>query len=112
MSVSVAELFVESVSIYLLDAVNDAVLTRFPVADELVWAFAVYVTEPPAGRITLLSLILPVPFAWQVAPLPGKQDQVILVTGPGNTSVTLAPLTTTALLFVTTIVYVTVLPGV
>ncbi len=68
-SVSVALLLPGVESVNPPGAVMVAVLETEPVAEPLKVAVTVYVTDAPAGRLTPVSLILPVPEAsFPVAP--------------------------------------------
>ena len=69
--------------------VTVAVLDRVPVALMLTVAMAVYVTEPPAGRLTV-SLMFPEPEAVQVPPPAPAQVQVGVKLA-GKVSATVAP---------------------
>jgi hypothetical protein len=56
----------------------------------LIAATAVYITDPPAGRLTV-SLILPEPEAVHVPPPAPTQVQVTPVIAAGNVSATVEP---------------------
>ena len=89
-SVSVAELLPGCGSATELDTV--AVLERVPVAAAEIVPVAVYVTEPPEGRLTV-SLMLPEPDAVQVPPPAPTQVHETPVIAAGNMSATVAPVT-------------------
>ena len=69
-SVSVALLLALLGSVVPAGGVTVTVLTRLPVAVELVAATTVKVAVPPDARLTLLVLMLPVPLAGPVDPVP------------------------------------------
>jgi len=59
----------------------------------------------PTSRLTLVSLMLPVPLGIETeAPGPGDADQFTLVSAAGNVSATVAPLTLAGPALVTTMV--------
>ena len=86
-------------------------LSSVPVAIGSSVATTVYVTLAPETRSTV-SLMSPVPLDAHVAPVDAAHAQVALVNVDGNASVTVAPITSDGPLFVATIVYVTVMPGI
>src|SRR4051794_17152756 len=88
-SVSVALLLPGVGSAIASGATTSALLTSVPVAAALIVADAVYVTDPPAGRLTV-SLMFPLPLAVQVPPPAPAQVQVA-VRAPGKVSTTVAP---------------------
>ena len=88
-SVSVAELLPGFGSLTPAGAVTVAVFDRLPVAPAAIAALTVYVTVPPAGRLTV-SLILPDPAAVQVPP-PAPTQVHVAVRAAGNVSATVAP---------------------
>jgi hypothetical protein len=109
-SVSVAELFAGTGSVTPPGTATVAVFTRLPVADALIVALTVYVTLPPAGRLTVL-LMLPFPLAGQVPP-PAPAHVHVAVKDAGNVSATVAPVTLLGPALLAVIVYVTLPPGV
>src|SRR6185295_1613760 len=88
-SVSVAELLPGVGSVTPAGAATVAVLESVPVADGEIVQLAVYVTLPPAGRLTV-SLMLPEPDAVQVPPPAPTQVHVQLRTA-GKVSATEEP---------------------
>ncbi len=66
-------------------------MLKLPVAPALMVALTVYVTLPPAGKLTV-SLMLPEPLAVHVPPLAPTQVQVA-VRAVGKVSATVAPVT-------------------
>jgi len=88
-SLSVAELLPGLGSVTPAGAVTVAVLDSVPVAAAEMAALTVYVTDPPAGRLTV-SVMLPEPAAVQVPPPAPTQVQVA-VSEAGNVSATVAP---------------------
>jgi hypothetical protein len=87
LSVSVALLFSGLGSMTPPPTVAVAVLTRLPVADAKMEQVAVYVTEPPTGRLTA-SLMFPAPAVAQAPPPAPEQVQVTPVQAAGNVSAT------------------------
>jgi hypothetical protein len=88
-SVSVAELLPGLDSLTPPAALTVAVFDSVPVALDEMAALAVYVTDPPAGRLTV-SLILPEPLAVHVPPPAPTQVQVAVSEG-GKVSATFVP---------------------
>src|ERR1700740_2640162 len=107
-SVSVALLLVETGSVVPAGAVTVAVLTRFPVAEDLAVPDTVKTTElpAPAGMVTVPARLLPEP----VAPLVTEavpvtlETQVTPVKVAGTVSATLAPTASLGPLLVTVMV--------
>lgn len=91
LSVSVALLFIESVTVPGTDTV--AVLTRFPDALAESVVLAVKVALPPLSRLTVPLRLLPLPPAEQLEPAVAVQVHVPTVSEAGNVSVTVAPAT-------------------
>ena len=89
MSLSVALLLPAFVSIAPPGAATIAVLVSVPVAAPEIFAATVYVTEPPAGTLTV-SLIFPLPLAVQVPP-PAPTHVHVPVKIAGNISDTVDP---------------------
>src|SRR5688500_12473551 len=89
-SVSVALLLAGLGSATPPGAATVAVLLSEPVAPASTVPVAVYVTLPPAGRLTV-SLMLPEPPGVQVAPPAPTQVQVTPVKAEGKASATVAP---------------------
>src|SRR3954469_17462350 len=88
-SLSVAELLPGVGSVTPAGADTVAVLLSVPVAAAETAQLAVYVTLPPAGRLTLL-LMLPAPEAVQVPP-PAPTHVQVQVNDAGKVSATVAP---------------------
>src|SRR3954470_22650026 len=88
-----------------------AVLARVPVAARLTVALAVYVTDPPAGRLAV-SLMLPAPAAVQVPPPAPTHVQVTPVRSAGKESAIAEPAALLGPALLAVIVYVTLLPGI
>jgi hypothetical protein len=88
-SVSVALLLLGVRSVTPPGTATVAVLDRVPVADALIVALTVYVTLPPAGRLTVL-LMLPFPLAGHVPP-PAPAHVQVAVRDAGNVSATVDP---------------------
>jgi len=86
-SVSVALLLPGTGSVTPPPTVAVAVLLRVPVAAGEMLQVAVYVAEPPAGRLAV-SLMLPKPVAAQVPPPAPEQVHVTPVQVAGNVSAT------------------------
>jgi uncharacterized membrane protein len=110
-SVSVAELFPVA-STVPVGAVTVAVFTTLPVAVAATVAFNVYVAVPLGNKLTVVSLMLPVPDAAQAEPAVATQVHVALINEAGNESATVAPVTADGPALVATIVYVTAVPGI
>lgn len=89
MSVSVAMLLPGVGSVTPPPVATLAVLLKVPVAEAEIAAVTVYVTEPPAGRLTV-SLMLPEPIAVQVPPPAPTQVHVAVKTA-GKVSATVEP---------------------
>ena len=89
-SVSVAELLPGVGSLTPPAVATVAVLTSEPVAATFIAATAVYITDPPAGRLTV-SLILPEPEAVQVPPPAARQVGVAPVFAGGNVYANVEP---------------------
>lgn len=88
-SVSVAELFPGVGSVTPAAAATVAVFDSVPVAAPLTVQLAVYVNEPPAGRLTV-SFIFPEPEAVPVPP-PAPAPVHVHVREAGNVSATVEP---------------------
>jgi hypothetical protein len=86
-------------------AVTLAVLVTMPVADGLMTAVIVYVTLAPGARVAIVSVSAPDTL---VCPFP---LQVKEVTPAGTASLTATPVAVLGPVFVTTTVYVVVVPG-
>src|SRR6185369_17716884 len=110
-SESVAELLPGVGSVTPAGAVTVAVFVRVPVAAALMLADTVYVTLPPDGRFTVVSLMLPLPLAVQVPPPAPTQVQVA-VRLAGKVSATVTPLAFEGPALLAVIVYVTEPPAV
>ena len=89
-SVSVAELLPGVGSVTPAAAVTVAVFESVPLALAEIVPVAVYVTEPPAGRLAV-SLILPEPEAVHVPPPAPTQVHVTPVIDAGNASAMMVP---------------------
>src|SRR5438552_9031296 len=109
-SVSVALLLPGTGSATPPGGVTDAVLARVPVAAGSIVPVSVYVTEPPAGRLTV-SLMVEAPAAVQVAPPAPTQVHVTPVSAAGGVSLTVDPGAASGPELAATIVYVTPWPG-
>ena len=89
-----------------------AVLVRLPVAVGSMGAVTVYVTVPPTGMKVTVSLMSPLPDgSLPVTPAEPTLVQVTPVSAAGKGSVTTASVAALGPLLVTTIVYVTAVPG-
>lgn len=111
MSMSVEELLPGVGSVTPLGAVTVAVFEMLPVADDTTVPVTTNVTVPLTARSTVVA-ILPDPLA--AAHAFGEvavHVQVTAVSAAGNVSATKAPVTIAGPLFVTTIVYVSCMPG-
>src|SRR5438132_616515 len=103
-SVSVAELLLLLISVTPAGAVTVAVLVNVPPAVGETVPLRTKVAVPPLARLTVV-LIDPEPLAApQLDPADGTQFQVAPVISAGTLSVTVAPVTGTAPLLLTTMV--------
>src|SRR5712675_2465934 len=89
-SESVAELFAGVLSVTPAGAVTVAVLLSVPVARPEIVQVEVYVTLPPAGRLTVL-LMLPANVPAVQVPPPAPTQVVLQVSVAGKVSATVAP---------------------
>ena len=92
-SVSVALLLAGFGSVTAAGAVMVAVLDSVPVAAATTGAVTVKVKDPPAGRFTVLALMLPEPLAGPVPPPAPTPVQVAPEMDAGKVSATVAPVT-------------------
>src|SRR5262249_47451564 len=90
-SLSVAVLLAELVSVVPAGGATVTVLVIVPVADALIWPLALKVTEPP-GSIVAVALMSPKLLAGdaEIAPEFSTTNQETLVKSAGNESVTSA----------------------
>src|ERR1051326_1411083 len=112
-SISVALLLPGTVSVTPEPAVTVAVFDKLPVADAWTVACTVYVTVAPDGRLNV-SLMLPLagPAVLPVAPPAARLVYDTPVRVAGNVSATVVPGASLGPALVTTIVYVSDVPGV
>jgi hypothetical protein len=109
-SVSVAELLAGVGSVTPAPVATVAVFTSVPVAAALIVAVTVYVTLPPAGRLTVL-LMFPDPEGAGHVPPPAPAHVQVAVNDAGKASTTVDPGALLGPALLATIVYVTLAPG-
>src|SRR5580765_8766562 len=110
-STSVAELLPGLLSVTPPGAVTVAVLLNEPVARLETVQVEVYVTLPPAGRLTV-SLMEPANGPAVQVPPPAPTQVVLQVSEAGNVSATVAPVAALGPALLAVMVYVTEPPGV